>query len=326
LYGWQHLAAPQSDKRIRVALVQANVLARAGMNPLEQLEHMGAYQQLTREAAKSRPDLIVWPASSLPAAISASRVVKVTLEELARETGTYLLVGGAGYDKVKPRKERFLPYSNSEFLISPSGRVEAQYNKIRLLPFNEYPPLSGIITWPSWITTVKESFLGGESYTLFKVGAAKFGTPICWENAFPEFFRRFVMEGANLMVSVTNEGFFGRSAAPYQTLAMNVFRAVENRVAVVRSAPTGISAFISPHGEIIERVHDSQGKDLFVAGYLVRDVPLSNNKTFYTLYGDIFVYVVACSLGMIILGSLVRSRRANTIQDLQPAGDRAAPG
>ncbi|MBA7674590.1 Apolipoprotein N-acyltransferase [subsurface metagenome] len=217
-------------------------------------------------------------------------------------------MGGAGYEKCKPRKEGYLPYSNSEFLISPSGRLEAQYNKIRLLPFNEYVPFKGKITWPKWITTVKESFLPGESYTLFQVSGAKFGTPICWENMFPDFFRRFVLDGANLMVSVTNEGFFGRTAAPHQTLAMNVFRAVENRVAVVRAAPTGISAFINPSGEIVDRVRDGNGKDLFVSGFLVRDVPLSNTKTFYTMYGDIFAYVVIGMAGLIIVASLLTQK------------------
>ncbi len=93
------------------------------------------------------------------------------------------------------------------------------------------------------------------------------------------------------MISLTNEGFYGRNAAPYQTLAANVFRAVENRVAIVRSATTGVSAFISPNGEIIERIRNSQGDDLFVAGYLVSDVPLSNDKTFYTIHGDVFAYI-----------------------------------
>jgi apolipoprotein N-acyltransferase len=305
VYGWLHLEGPQNAKQIRVALVQANVLVRAGMEPREQLEHLAAYEQLTKEAAETRPDLIVWPASSLPAPISASRVVNFTLERLTRETETYLLVGGAGYDKVKPRKESFLPYSNSEFLISPAGRVAAQYDKILLVPFNEYLPLAGIITWPRWVTTIKEDFLAGSSYTLFQVGEAKFGTPVCWENLFADFFRRFVREGANLMVSVTNEGFFGVSAAPYQTLAMTVFRAVENRVAIARAAPTGISAFIAPNGVIVERVRGANGKDLFVSGFLVRDVPLSDRKTFYTMHGDIFAYACIVIAAFFIIGALI---------------------
>jgi apolipoprotein N-acyltransferase len=232
---------------------------------------------------------------------------------LAHEVGAYLLVGGAGYDKSNPRKEGHLAYSNSEFLVSPYGLLMGQYNKIRLLPFNEYLPLQGMITWPQWITTLRENFMAGEAYTLFQLPRAKFAAPVCWENMFPELFRRFVREGAQFMVSVTNEEFFGRTSGPYQTLAMNVFRAVENRVAIVRAATTGVSGFINPDGEIVERIRDGNGEDLFVAGILVRDVLLSNHKTFYTVYGDIFAYAVICTAASIILACLSsRNGRALT--------------
>jgi apolipoprotein N-acyltransferase len=100
----------------------------------------------------------------------------------------------------------------------------------------------------------------------------------------------------------------GRSAAPYQTLAINVFRAVENRVAIVRVAPTGVSAFINPDGAIVDRVRGSNGDDLFVSGILVRDVPISKNKTFYTVYGDLFAYVVICVATLIIVASLLANK------------------
>ena len=90
-----------------------------------------------------------------------------------------------------------------------------------LLPFNEYLPLQGKITWPKWITTLNESFIPGTDYTLFQVSGATFGAPICWENYFSDHFRRFVKNGANFMVSATNDAFFGQSCGSYQALAMN---------------------------------------------------------------------------------------------------------
>ncbi len=300
-YGWRELAEPVEGKHLRVALVQGNVLARDNMPFADQVKHLEAYQTLTMEAASRKPALIVWPATSLPAPMSSNRLVRFTVQQLARETGAYLLVGGAGHEKFAPRKEGHLPFSNSEFLIAPSGHLEGQYNKIRLLPFNEYLPLQGKITWPQWITSLRESFVPGDSYTLFQVSGARFGTPICWENMFPDLFRRFVKDGAQFMVSVTNEGFLGRTAAPQQSLAINAFRAVENRVAIVRAAATGISAFINPYGEIVETVQDGNGEGLFVSGLLVRDVSLSNSKTFYTVHGDIFAYV---AIGLAILSIL----------------------
>ena len=104
------------------------------------------------------------------------------------------------------------------------------------------------------------------------------------------------------MVNVTNDGFTGRTAAPYQTLAMTVFRAVENRVVVLRASTTGVSCYISPTGEIVERIRDNNGNDIFVSGILVRDVPLYNTKTFYARYGDIFAFA---AIGVSIVALLV---------------------
>jgi apolipoprotein N-acyltransferase len=115
------------------------------------------------------------------------------------------------------------------------------------------------------------------------------------------------------MVSVTNEGFFGDRSAPYyQSLAINVFRAVENRVAIVRSATTGISCIILPNGEIIERIRDGNGKDLGVSGFLVRDIPLSNKKTFYTRYGDVFAFGVIGIALVTVLLSLFKGRERSS--------------
>jgi len=303
-YGWHVLAQPESDKHLRVGLVQGNVLTRNKMSIADQAKHLKVYYRLTMDMAKENPDLIVWPDSSLPAPIVSSRLVRYTVGKLAHDTGAYVLAGGAGQEKLVPIKVGYQPYSNSEFLISPSGRIEGQYNKMRLLPFNEYLPLQDKITWPRWITTLKESYLPGEEYTLFKVSGATFGTPICWENMFSDFFRRFVKKGANFMVSTTNEGFFGPTAFPHQTLAMNIFRAVENRVAIARITPTGVSCFISPDGKIVEKIQDTNGEDLFVSGFIVRDVPLSNKTTFYTVYGDIFAYISIGVTALIILATL----------------------
>lgn len=310
LYGWHKLAAaPAGKEHVRVALVQANVTARSKMSIKEQMAHLAAYDRLTREAAKEHPDLIVWPSSSLPAPLSFW-VVRLYINDVAHRAGAHLLVGGAGGDKFAPPRQGYLPYSNSEFLISPAGHLQAQYNKVHLTPFTEYVPLDGRVKWPRWITTLERSFVAGDGYTLFRIAEARFGAPICWESAFADLFRRFVLSGANFMVSVTNEGAFGATSGPHQTLAMNVFRAVENRVAIARAATTGVSAFIDSKGTIVARVRDTNGTDLFVPGFVVWDVPLSGGKTFYTLYGDVFAQAVAGAALMILLLAVFTWRRA----------------
>jgi apolipoprotein N-acyltransferase len=313
LYGWRALAtSPESSEHVRVALVQANVTARYSMSPREQMAHLGAYDRLSREAAKDKLDLIVWPSSSLPAPISLW-TVRMYINDVAHRTGAHLLVGGAGGDKAAPPRRGFHPFSNSEFLISPHGRLEGQYNKVHLTPFTEYVPLGGWITWPGWITTLERSFVAGDGYTLFRVGEARFGAPICWESAFADLFRRFVLNGANFMVSVTNEGAFGLTSGPQQTLAMNVFRAVENRVAIARAATTGVSAFIDSKGAIVSRVRGPDGADLFVPGFLVWNVPLSGRKTVYTLYGDVFAQAMTGAALAILLVVVFTRRRVRAV-------------
>ncbi len=304
LYGRERLAGSPGEPSIRVALVQPNVLVRNSMPHEDQLAHLQVYRDLTEDAARDGPELIVWPSSSLPAPIHGSRLVRVTLEQTAQRAGAYLVVGGAGYEKLKARKQREIPYANSEFLISPVGQVLSRYHKRLLVPFNESLPFEGIVRWPSWITTAQEGFQAGETYTLFRVGEALFGTPICWENMFADYFRRFVLEGANLMVSVANEAVLGSTNAPYQTLAMTVFRAVENRVAVVRATTTGISAFIEPSGAITGQVSDGNGAALFVRGVAVRDVPLARHRSVYTVHGDWFVGLATAVAALALLRGL----------------------
>ncbi|MDA3916791.1 MAG: apolipoprotein N-acyltransferase [Deltaproteobacteria bacterium] len=312
-YGWYRLVPPANAEHLRLAMIQGNLVTKNKMPYAEQVKHLKVYDHLTRLAAKKSPDLIIWPASSLPAPINASLLVRSAVSRLTRDTNSHLLAGGAGYEKLGPPKDGYLPYSNSEFLISPSGRLEAQYNKIRLVPFNEYIPFQGKITWPGWISTIKKSFIPGDSYTIFRVKDAAFGSPICWENLFSNHFRRFVKDGANFMVSVTNEGFYGPTAGPYQTMAMTVFRAIENRVAIARSSTTGVSAIINPDGKIVEKIQDADGKDLFVSGFLVRNVPLSNKKTIYTRCGDIFAYGI---IGITLLCIVI------SITGIKPRGHR----
>ena len=298
-YGWYRMASTESRRHIRVAIVQANAIVRDNMPLGEQFGVLEAYGRLSKEAARSRPDLILWPSTSIPAPIT-SRLVRIAVPRIARENGAHLLVGGAGHEKDRPRREGDTPYSNSEFLFSPGGFLEAQYNKMRLLPFNEYLPLQGKFRWPGWVTRLSGSFIPGTEYTIFRVGEGRFGAPICWENMFPRLFSRFVRDGANFMVIVTNEAFAGDTPEPYHSLAVNVFRAVENRVAVARAAVTGISCFIEPDGAIVQRIQNRDGKDLYVSGWQVRDLSLADQRTFYTAYGDLFVYG-AFGVGALIL-------------------------
>ena len=176
-----------------------------------------------------------------------------------------------------------------------------QYLKIHLVPFGEILPYQDFIKWPAFIIPKKKYFeIPGKNYTIFKLDDARFGVIICWEIVFPGLFRTFVKNGANFMINITNEGWFGAPAL-YQMVAISVYRAVENRISLTRAANTGVSCFIDPFGRITGRV-SNDGQDILVAGTLSQHIQLSNEKTLYCRFGDIFAYLcIAASLIILVL-------------------------
>jgi apolipoprotein N-acyltransferase len=214
------------------------------------------------------------------------------LTSLIKDTGTHFLIGSSEFSKFQRKTVGPVKIGNAALFFSPEGEILGQYLKIHLVPFGEYIPLEGTLQWPDFIVPEGKEYheIPGKEYTLFKLKEAKFGVVICWEHVFPELFRTFVTKGADFMLNITNEGWFGDTAAPHQMLAISVFRSVENKRAIARAANTGISCFIDPYGRITGRVRNNQ-KDTFVDGYLTEEIPLSSQITFYTMHGDILAYL-----------------------------------
>ena len=128
-----------------------------------------------------------------------------------------------------------------------------------------------------------------------------FAVLICFEDLFPEISREFAKRGANFLINITNDAWFKRTSSPYQHLQASVFRAVENRLPLLRSANTGISGFIAPSGKILSLVQDKTGRNIFIGGFATEEIAIAKgNLTFYTRYGDIFV--ILCFL--VIFGGI----------------------
>jgi apolipoprotein N-acyltransferase len=298
---------PDGDN-IRITVIQGNIPQDLRWKRGLRKQHLEKHIRLTRDAARGRKSsLIAWPETAVSGSLLHDIGTRRTLSSLAREIDATILVGNAARPKFGPREFRKRNRFNSAILFSPGGPIKKRYNKIRLLPFGEYLPYKDLLPWPSRLASRVSSFIPGKEYTLFSVGGAMFGVAICWENIFPGLFRQFVKNGANFMVNITTEAWFMESAAPYQFMAMSVFRAVENRISIARSANTGISGFIDPYGRIIGKVENG-AKDIFVEGYLTRDIPLFQQKTFYTLYGDIFAYLSLAAASLLLLGAFLRGR------------------
>ena len=299
LAGYISLPPTPFGKSLSVAVVQGNIPQELKWKREYREQILSKYENLTEEAAKSNPQLIAWPEASTPGFILKDITLYQRMVSMVRRINTYVLAGSAEYPKFgkKPIK---LKSGNTALFFSPEGKVLGQYLKIRLTPFGEYVPYEGVFPWPEFLVSKEtNSNLAGTEPILFEFDGTKFGTLICSEILYPELGRCMVEKGAGFLVNINNEAWFGKSAYSYQALSIAIFRAVENRVNLVRSNNTGVSGFIDPYGRVTARLTKG-GEDLFIEGTLTHEIFLSPAGTFYTRYGDVFAYgCIAFSIGLI---------------------------
>ena len=292
IHGQHALSEPMGDKSIRVSVVQGNIDRKKKADPKKYAPYiMETYADLTQRVSGDHADLIVWPEAATPGFILKNFVLYKEMVAIVKKARTHFLVGSAEFPKfMKEASVEEGKYGNTALFFSPEGKVLKQYLKIKLIPFAEYIPYEGVIPWPHFIVpgNIGSYEVPGSQYTLFELRGATFGAVICSECAFPEVFRIFVKRGANFMVNMTNEGWFGDTAL-HQKVAASVFRCVENRISLARATNTGISCFIDPYGRITGRV-ERDNKNISIEGCLTRDMVLTEERTFYTNYGDVFAY------------------------------------
>jgi len=299
-FGFAALRALEADAgapRVPIAVIQPNVEQTLKWNPAHRAEILGRYERLTREAARGRPAAVLWPETAAPILLRADPPLLAHLVALAGELGTPLLVGSV--DRQETPRPAFL---NSAFLLTGRG-ITAKYDKIHLVPFGEYVPLSALIGFVrSWAEFISD-FAAGERVTVFPLGTASFGTVICYEVIFPELFRQFVAGGAAFMANITNDAWFGETSGPWQHLGALPLRAVENRVAIARAANTGISAFVEPTGRI------SAWLPLGETGVLAQTVALRRGPaTLYTRYGDWLPWACVAAAVAVVATARVTAR------------------
>jgi len=297
-YGFLSLNREDAGKEITVALTQGNIPQDVKWDPSFQEETVAIYERLSRKTAGNVPQLIVWPESSLPFFYQKETAYSSRISSLARELNSYLVVSSPALE-YEAGRERLL---NSAFLISPDGSTVGRSDKLHLVPFGEYVPLATLLPFVKKMVQGIGDFSPGKSATTLAAPFGKMGILVCFEGIFPEISREYVLNGAGLLVNITNDAWFGDSSAPYQHLSMIIFRAVENRVPLVRSANTGITAFIDSRGHV-------QGMSrLFTEAVLTGKVRLGSEHSLYTRFGDLFAFFcVAVSLA--VLGIVISRRR-----------------
>jgi apolipoprotein N-acyltransferase len=307
-YGKATLEKPIAGNETKISVVQGNIERDRKWDLNYAKWILQTYTDMSIEASKDRPQLIVWPEAATPRSISVDFQMHNQIKDVAVRTGSFLLLGSTHHDKLSTKSSGTIKYANSAFLISPDRKVKNQkYDKIRLLPFGEYLPMKDKIPWTYIGIPDTGSYIPGKTSTVLDGPGFHFGVAICWESIFPDLIRECVKNGAQVLINLTNEGWFGETA-PYQFLAWNVFRAVENRTYFVRCANTGISCFIDPYGRIVDRVKDKEGRDILIRGTLTRAVVPLESKTFYTRFGDWIVWLSLAVSGVLLLMAFLRKK------------------
>jgi apolipoprotein N-acyltransferase len=297
---WQMSLPVAETGRVTVGLVQGGVRQEDKWVPEYAAENVGRHLQLTERAAAAGARLVVWPESAVPFLFDEDPDLATLLREAVRRQGIYLFFGNDDRDRLPGGRRIYVGAK----LLDPAGELVARYHKIRLVPFGEYVPLQPLFTlggrFAAKLVQEVADFTPGTEATTGVVDGHRIGGFICYEAVFPAVVRRFAAGGAELLVNITNDAWYGTTSAPYQHLEMAAFRAIENRRYLVRAANTGITAVVDPRGRIIEPTR------LFDTTVLVREVPFVSESTFYTRHGNVFAQACAAIAMALLSASFAR--------------------
>ncbi len=310
LFGAQRLAQPEPPSReLRVSAVQPNIPLDVRRNPAAVEEIFATFRTLTQAAAATAPDLILWPESALPGGLMI-HPENFEFTMAIMELGDFSLLTGT------LDADAFGEYNAAALVPARSQGGNPQiYHKLHLVPFGEYVPFRSSFPLFAWVVgdQVPDDFDAGREPVVFKMGKpeVRLAPLICFEDTLGSLVRKFVLKNAEVLVNVTNDAWFLKSAASRQHLHNAIFRAVENRRPLLRAANTGVTAFIDSHGRIQNKLTGPDG-DSFVEGCLfgVVRVPTEPQLTFFTKHGEVF----ATTCGFMILPlfgvALFRTRRS----------------
>jgi apolipoprotein N-acyltransferase len=285
-----------SGAAVRVAVLQGNVLQKDKEeayrgNHVLAAEITTRYLDMTRRAVADGATFVIWPESSTPFFFERDLAGGAGIRRLAQETGATLLIGSDQIEPIKtdpaagPSKRPNVRLYNAAFLVKPDGAVGAVYRKMHLVPFGEYVPLKNIFFFVGPIVDSLDAFSPGTDPALLPVGTHTASTAICYEVIFPSLIRRFVNDGSELLTTITNDAWYGRSSAAYQHWEQASMRAIEGGRYLARAANTGISGFVDPYGRVLA----SAG--LFESAMLVSDLRFITERTIYSRIGDLIAWL-----------------------------------
>lgn len=277
-------AVPSAQAHFMAHLVQTNFPQSEEYPPNWDALHAGELDELAAigiDAAKREPGVIIWPEAPAPLSLQ-DQFFAQRAARMAQAAGVPMLLGVADWKQEAPNKWFA---TNSAVMLDASGRRVFTYDKIHLVPFGEYVPLRKWLTFAGKLTADIGDFTPGTQYEVGQMpgtGAAdnKFSTFICYEAIFPDAVRKFTDNGANLLINMSNDGWFGRSAAPAQHEMMARVRAVENRRWLLRATNNGYTIDVDPYGRIVAQLATD------IRGQLDAPYDFRTGRTLYVIFGD----------------------------------------
>jgi len=289
--------APPAIADRSALLVQQNIPVSADWTQPSYLQQtLTELSDLTVQSVASHPaatiDLVVWPESPAPFFTNDQRF-REAASAIARQTRAWTVTGSIGVADSSTHGDA--PVFNSAALISPNGEWTARYNKVHLVPFGEYLPFPSLFSFVGGLTKEVGEFQAGTSRRPLDAGGEKLGLFICYESVFPDEVRQVADQGAQVLVNISNDGWYGDSGAWAQHLNQTRMRAIENNRWLLSATDTGLTASIDPFGRVAATIPRKQ-RTALVAPYA-----LSSATTFYTRHGDWF----ACACAIISLGALL---------------------
>ncbi len=314
VFGLRATQVSPPAKPLRVAAVQSNVPQQQKFDPQFTRKIFDRFRRLSEIALRSNPppDLLVWPESSMPGPVLLDQESYKFVMDLAVSAETDLLLGTID--------EENGDVYNAALLVSDGGERVQVYRKVHLVPFGEYVPLRHTVPLLAKIVgdQVPGDFQPGKEHTVFTLTNSEVHVAplICFEDTIGELTRRFVLPtetspGANLLVDVTNDGWFQHSAGSHQHLANAIFRCVETRRPMLRAANTGVTCFINQFGRVTQELRDETGST-FTEGVLTGEIkiPTEFELTFYARHGELFAKACMAVTVFTMLGTLLMRRKS----------------
>ena len=305
-------ASPASPTPMKVGIIQPNIAQAMKLNGRFMRETLKTYEQQAAELLATGVDVVVLPEAAIndPYNVSADfkEWVKRTFSDPGppgshRRAGCTVLFGALAEENGQ--------YMNSAFVVDPAGRTH-RYDKVHLVPFGEYVPFSWLLSFVEAIAGYEGSLTAGPGLSVLPLGDLTVGVPICYEIVFPEISREFVNKGADLICTLSNDAWFGKTSGPYQHFSATVFRAIENRVPVLRCANSGVSGLVDATGRI--RLETP----IYVRRTDVVEVQTSKQTSVFRKVGELFAYL--CFAGSILVG--VKGARRTGPTSRRPLGRR----